>query len=157
MEYAGFWVRFVAYLIDTVVVTIASFLFSLVVGFVLGFVLKIGGMDTGVIGIVGAVVGYIIGIVMTWLYFAVLESSASQATLGKQALGLIVTDTDGYRIGFGRATGRYFAKILSGMILLIGYIMIGFSDRKQGLHDVIASTLVIKDDGRRGRIGQTFA
>ena len=62
----------------------------------------------------------------------------------KKALGLSVTDLSGNRIGFGRATGRYFAKILSGLILLIGFIMVAFTQRKQGLHDMLAGTLVYK-------------
>ena len=67
-----------------------------------------------------------------------------QATLGKKAMGLIVTNEHGARIGFGRATGRYFGKILSALILLVGYIMAAFTERKQALHDMIASTLVLK-------------
>lgn len=81
---------------------------------------------------------------INWLYFALLESSSMQGTLGKKALGMIVTDLDGNRIGFGRATGRYFAKFLSAIILLIGFVMVAFTQRKQGLHDIIASTLVYK-------------
>lgn len=73
-----------------------------------------------------------------------MESSAKQATLGKMALGIVVTDLEGARIGFGRATGRYFAKILSGLILGIGFLMAAFTERKQGLHDIIAGTLVVK-------------
>jgi uncharacterized RDD family membrane protein YckC len=78
------------------------------------------------------------------LYFAIMESSSIQATVGKLAVGVVVTDLNGERISFLRATGRYFAKILSAMILMIGYIMVGFTERKQGLHDMIASTLVYK-------------
>jgi uncharacterized RDD family membrane protein YckC len=59
------------------------------------------------------------------------------------AIGIKVTDLNGNRISFGRATGRYFAKILSGMILMIGYIMAGFTEKKQALHDMIASCLVV--------------
>jgi uncharacterized RDD family membrane protein YckC len=73
-----------------------------------------------------------------------MESSSKQATLGKMALALKVTDLQGRRISFARATGRHFAKIISGMILLIGYIMAGFTERKQALHDMIAGTLVIR-------------
>ncbi len=79
-----------------------------------------------------------------WLYFALMESSKNQGTLGKMALGLKVTDMDGNKISFGRATGRYFSKILSGMILMIGYIIAGFTDKKQALHDMIASCLVLR-------------
>ena len=73
-----------------------------------------------------------------------MESSAKQATVGKMALGIIVTDLDGRRIGFGRATGRYFAKILSALTLGIGFLMAGFTERKQALHDMVASCLVVK-------------
>lgn len=79
-----------------------------------------------------------------WLYFALMESSERGATLGKMALGLRVVTSDGQRLSFLNATGRYFAKIISAIILFIGFIMIGFTDRKRGLHDMIAGTLVIK-------------
>ena len=82
-------------------------------------------------------------------YFVGFESSSWQATPGKRALGLIVTDTEGRRISPARAVGRYFGKILSGLILLIGYIMIAFTERKQGLHDFLAGTLVVKGRTRR--------
>jgi uncharacterized RDD family membrane protein YckC len=78
-----------------------------------------------------------------WLYFALMESSSKQGTLGKMALSIVVTDVNGNRITFGRATGRYFGKILSGLILYIGYIMVAFTEKKQGLHDMIAGTLVV--------------
>ena len=78
-----------------------------------------------------------------WLYFALMESSKNQATLGKMALGLRVTDLNGNRISFGKATGRYFGKILSSMTLLIGYIMAAFTAKKQALHDFVAGTLVL--------------
>ena len=83
-------------------------------------------------------------IVLTWLYYALLESSSWQATLGKKALGLEVTDLAGSRISFGRATGRYFARWISNMTLAIGYIMAGFTEKKQALHDILAGTLVIR-------------
>ena len=78
----------------------------------------------------------------SWLYEAFMESSSYQATLGKMIFGMKVTDLNGNRISFERATGRHFAKWLSTMILGIGYIMVGFTERKQGLHDLLAGTLV---------------
>ena len=80
----------------------------------------------------------------TDIYFAFMESSARQATLGKQALGIIVTDLNGNRIYFGKATARYFGKFISGLILGIGYIMAGFTEKKQALHDMMARCLVVK-------------
>ncbi|GEQ96830.1 hypothetical protein JCM17844_04670 [Iodidimonas gelatinilytica] len=74
-----------------------------------------------------------------------MESSEKQATLGKAAIGIKVTDMNGQRISFLRATGRHFGKILSTIILLIGYVMILFTKRKQGLHDMIAGCLVLKE------------
>ena len=82
--------------------------------------------------------------VLTGLYYSLLESSAWQATLGKRALGLMVTDLHGGRISFGRATVRYFAKILSGFTLSIGYVIGGFTERRQALHDMIAACLVVR-------------
>ena len=73
-----------------------------------------------------------------------MESSARGATLGKMAMGLRVVTNDGQRLSFMNATGRYFAKFISAILLLVGFIMIGFTDRKRGLHDMMASTLVIK-------------
>ncbi len=84
-------------------------------------------------------------LLIRWLYFAIMESSSYQATFGKQLLDIKVTDMEGKRISFWRATIRYFAKILSGMIFYLGYLMIGFTEKKQGLHDIIAGTLVVND------------
>ena len=72
-----------------------------------------------------------------------MESSVKRATLGKMALGIAVTDVDGRRITFMRATGRHFAKMISGLILLIGYLMAAWTKKKQGLHDILAGTLVV--------------
>jgi len=87
---------------------------------------------------------YAIVVVGGWLYFSLQESSAQQATLGKRAVGIKVTDLEGSRISFGRATARYFSKFLSGLICAVGYVMAGFTQRKQALHDMIASTLVVR-------------
>lgn len=86
----------------------------------------------------------ICSIVISWLYFALMERSTRQATLGKMALGIVVSDMNGQRISFARATGRHFAKIISGVILVIGFIMAGFTAKKQALHDMIAGCVVIK-------------
>jgi uncharacterized RDD family membrane protein YckC len=72
-----------------------------------------------------------------------MMESMKGATIGKMALGIKVTDLNGERITFGRATGRYFGKILSGLTLCIGYIIAGFSQQKQALHDILAKTLVV--------------
>jgi uncharacterized RDD family membrane protein YckC len=80
-------------------------------------------------------------IVLVWLYFAIMHASEKQATFGTRAMGIVITDMDGGRISFGKATGQYFASIISGMLLLVGYIMIAFTEKKQGLHDIMAGTL----------------
>ena len=103
--------------------------------FVIGFFVLVGIL--GPLGLVLAIVG-------VWLYYARLESSDAQATLGKRAMGIIVTDPFGERLTFGRATGRFAARIVTGLIpFAIGYIMAGFTKHKQALHDMIASTLVV--------------
>ncbi|MFK0735298.1 MAG: RDD family protein [Gloeotrichia echinulata GP01] len=128
--------RFVAYLLDVIIL----YILGSVVGFVFGFLYATAlGTAEGVEGI-----AFVLGIVIAWLYYALLESSDQQATLGKQALGIIVTDLEGNKISFGRATGRYFSKWISSLIFAIGYIMAAFTEKKQALHDIIAGTLVVK-------------
>ena len=84
-------------------------------------------------------------LIVGWLYYAGMESSEHQGTLGKMALGLLVTDMEGQRVTFGRASGRYWAKLITGMVpLYIGFIMAGFTEKKQALHDMIASCLVLR-------------
>jgi len=141
--YGGFWVRVLAYIIDYMILQVATSVFmALMIALV---VLGSGGASDMVAG-VGLVSIYLVAIVANWLYFALMESSRYQGTIGKQALKLVVTDEQGDRIGFGRATGRYFAKILSTMIMLFGFFMVGWTQRKQGLHDFVAGTLVQKAD-----------
>lgn len=142
--YGGFWIRFVAYIIDAIIVGIAGAVVGGIFGGILGATMAGSGGDVDGIAAVAGLLGNLIGIVINWLYYAIMESSSSQATVGKMVFGLVVTDEQGYQISFGKATGRFFAKILSTLILLFGFFMIGWTERKQGLHDMIAGTLVIK-------------
>lgn len=138
-QYAGFWLRLAAYIIDSLVLGAAG----CVIGFIIGiFSVATGDVDPEVSATAESVTN-VIAAVMAWLYFALMESSTWQATLGKKALGIKVIDYQGNRISFLRATGRHFAKFISAIILFIGYIMAGFTERKQALHDMIAGTLVI--------------
>lgn len=150
VRYAGFWRRFVAHLIDQIIVCIVAFMLFIPALALLGIGIGSGMMDESpsAIGFVfAAIAAYLTAIlviiILQWLYYALMESSNKQATLGKLALGIVVTDLNGGRISFGRATGRYFGKIISGMILYIGFIMAGFTEKKQALHDIMASCLVI--------------
>ena len=130
--YAGFWRRFAAWFLDGLLLSLVAVPFGL----------QFSG-DTAAEAARASASGTV-STVIGWLYFALMESSAKQATVGKMALGIMVTDEDGRRIGFGRATGRYFAKFLSVLTLGIGFLMAGFTERKQALHDMVASCLVIK-------------
>jgi len=132
-SYGGFWRRVGAYLVDTVLIMVASFIMGAVGGLLL---LSNGGNSNEVLF-------QVLGLVLGWLYFALMESSESQATIGKRAFGMVVCDTNGNRIRFGQATGRYFGKILSSLILCIGFVMVAFTERKQGLHDLMARTVVL--------------
>jgi uncharacterized RDD family membrane protein YckC len=137
VQYAGFWRRLGASLIDGIVVGgVAIVIYIIFVG--------VGAVTFDEWGFfVGYAIAYIAVIVLGWLYYALMESSAKQATLGKMALGIVVTDAQSQRVSFGRATGRHFGKIISGIILYIGYIMIAFTAKKQGLHDIMADCLVV--------------
>lgn len=153
--YAGFWWRFIASIIDGFIL---SFVSSVIIfPFILAFGITSYNLENTnwksdeallyllpLIGIISIIA--LILTVMQWLYFALLESSAKQATLGKMLFGIKVTNMEGNKISFARATGRYFGKILSGMIMNIGYIMAGFTEKKQALHDMLANCLVIKED-----------
>jgi len=146
VEYAGFWKRLLAFIIDSIILWIAGSIIGVVLGVIMGT--GMSGIETDVDGNIDIDFTYIaisnlITTLIGWLYYAIMESSSGQATLGKRVLGIIVTDGEGQRISFLRATGRHFAKIISWFILLIGFIMIAFTQKKQGLHDIIAGTLVV--------------
>lgn len=144
MVYAGFWLRLVAYLLDSIAL-------GFVVGiFILGPLMERAGISpenpwvlfTGTSRQIIAI--NLLATMASWLYWALLESSRWQATLGKKMLGLEVTDLEGRRISFARASGRYFGKIVSVLSLFLGFAMAGFTPKKQALHDMIASCLVVK-------------
>jgi uncharacterized RDD family membrane protein YckC/Tfp pilus assembly major pilin PilA len=131
--YAGFWRRALAYLIDSVLMV--------VIYLCMVAMLRIIGPGKQAFGLIS-----LLYMVIAWLYNAGLESSATQATLGKSALGIKVTDLNGSRIGFGRATGRYFAHIITGLTLGVGYATVVFTRKRQSVHDMIAETLVVQRD-----------
>jgi uncharacterized RDD family membrane protein YckC len=134
VAYGGFWIRVVAYIIDGILLTIVCGVADRLLG------INILATDWDHYDPLANVISLVIG----WLYFALLESSERGATVGKMVMGLRVVTSDGQRLSFVNATGRYFAKILSAIILCIGFIMVAFTDKKRGLHDIIAGTLVIK-------------
>ena len=137
-ESAGFWLRLGAYILDSILV---SFVFWIV--YLIFFWTDFQG-SSGNISAWYLVLFSISSIIPPWLYYALMEASSKQATVGKMALGIKVTDEAGNRISFGRATGRHFAKIITGFFLCIIYIIIAFTKKKQGLHDMLAGTLVVK-------------
>lgn len=138
MHYAGFWQRFIASIIDAIIVSLTS----MVMGFTLGLLFGLlGGIDNELANTIGGLLGFI----LSWLYAALLESSSKQATYGKTIMGLRVSDINGKPISFLRATGRHFAKYISAIIFSIGFIMVAFTSKKQGLHDMLAGTVVTKN------------
>jgi uncharacterized RDD family membrane protein YckC len=159
-RYGGFWIRFVAYIVDGLIIGIPM---SVIVGIVIG-VFGAGSLATLsslpknpdpeqvqaqfvplFIAFLGAYALFIAGsIVISWLYFAMMESSERQATFGKAIFNMRVTDANGSRLSFAHASGRFFAKIINSMTCGIGWIMAGFTDKKQGLHDLIAGTVVTR-------------
>ncbi len=162
-RFAGFWVRFVAYVIDSILLSVIQtivFIFAaLLIGIYIPFINEpettgqftrfvaqydyetYDFISVSFLGLLG-----VVSVSVSWLYFAIQESSRKQATLGKAAMGLIVVDENFERISFLRATVRYFSKIISAAIFYIGYIMAGLNSRKRALHDIIAGTYVIRRD-----------
>lgn len=147
--YGGFWRRFWAAMIDGLLLNIASLPIALVVMVPMGSQMEnMRGDDltpeqmSALIGTY-AILG-VLGALMSWLYYALLQSSPKQATVGMMALGIHLTDLEGRRLSFARASGRFFASILSGMTIGIGYLVMFFTERRQTLHDLIAGTLVVR-------------
>ena len=143
MLYAGFWRRLVAAIIDSLILAACGCIVGGVFGAVMGAMMGASGVGPKALQSFAALGGWVIGLVLNWLYFTLMESSSFQATLGKMAIGIKVTDLQGDRISYGRANARHWSKLLSTMIFLIGYIMAGFTEKKQALHDIIASCLVV--------------
>ena len=119
--YAGFWFRLLAGLIDYIILIIISAILFFI-----------------------PILGWILNLFLYWLYFAIQHSSTKQATFGMRALDMKITNEQKAKIGFWRATGNLFVSSLSTLLFFIGYIMIAFTSRKQGLHNFISRTLYIK-------------
>jgi uncharacterized RDD family membrane protein YckC len=135
-QYATFWERLGAYVIDSVVVGVPLWILSFVVGLMLGASGESATLGIGVL--------YLVLLLAVIAYYPLMESSRHRATIGKMALRLQVVDERGGRITTGQAFGRFFGKILSGAILYIGFLMVLWDDRKQGLHDKLANTYVTR-------------
>lgn len=152
--YAGFWYRFVAFLIDGLLRAVA-FVFLLIL------LLSLTSAGSNIQGIasgddipdhIAALItgGFLAGLfgitlLVSWLYYALFECSSWQATPGKKMLNLYVTDLDGRSITFARASGRFFARIITSLIpLFFGYILAGITEKRQALHDIIAGCLVLR-------------
>lgn len=145
--YAGFWIRFVAVFIDGLLLGVLYCAISFTTLGGLGPRMPMPGSGNSLPDIMPILFRMftfnMANIIVGWLYFGFMESSAWQATLVKRAVGIMVTDMEGRRISFARASGRYFASLLSGLILNIGYIIGAFTERKQTLHDMIVNTVVV--------------
>lgn len=136
LQYAGFWERFGAAFLDGIILSVVSTIVSLLFSNATYGSADFSVWEFGTSSLVNMVV--------QWLYYAFQESGTAQATLGKRALGLKVGRPDGSRISFMQATGRFFGRYLSMIILFIGYLMMIWDDRKQTLHDKMAGTIVFK-------------
>jgi uncharacterized RDD family membrane protein YckC len=155
--YAGFWLRFLAAILDALVLGIpvaCIAVLAIALGFGAGF--HNINPDDPPTAIIAAMIGFILLFVVAfavgeWLYFALLEASSWQGTVGKKILGLYVTDVEGKRVSFGRASGRFcggrlmrFVPGIGGLYFLVSCICAGFTEKKQALHDMIAGCLVMK-------------
>ena len=140
MRYAGFWVRAVALIVDSIILAPLAWIFYLIEAAIFGANMASGAYST-------LLIEYVLCLIFSMLvycvYFAAFESSIWQATPGKRLLSLKVTDLYAGKISFLRACGRYLGKIISGLFFCIGYIMAGVTEKKQAFHDVLASTLVL--------------
>jgi uncharacterized RDD family membrane protein YckC len=141
--YAGFWMRFAAAIIDGIVLGMVGSFINMATGLELP-ILRSHGNPFPLAYFQMLTMGSALGTVTAWLYHALMESSRYQGSLGKLALGIVVTDLSGQRITFGRATGRHFGKWISALTLYIGFMMAGWTQQKQALHDMMAGCLVMR-------------
>jgi uncharacterized RDD family membrane protein YckC len=157
--YAGLGRRFVAFIVDLILVILLGLVTVSGLGLFRGIqnayfyaVQHVPADQLTVEGTTGALVGSIVAaygillVIVPWLYFAGFESSRSQATPGKVLMSLIVTDLEGTKPTFARTTLRFFLKFISALIIFIGFMMIGLTKKHQGLHDRIAGCLVLLQD-----------
>ena len=128
--YGGFWIRFLAYIVDSLIVFIGCAVIA---------------AAAALAGEIASAIGSLVFLVGPFLYFAGMQASARQATLGKALLGLKVAGAGGDRISFLRSLGRELAKLISAFALMIGFLLAAFTQRKQALHDMVASTVVVRD------------
>jgi uncharacterized RDD family membrane protein YckC len=152
--YAGFWLRFVAFLIDSFLRGFAFVLLLIPLFVLTGAGAALSRISEGedisdnVAALIGG--GFVLGflgiiVLVSWLYYALSEASSWQATPGKKLLNLYVTDMEGQPISFARASGRFFARIVTSLIPLgIGYILAGVTEKRQAIHDMLASCLVLR-------------
>jgi uncharacterized RDD family membrane protein YckC len=148
IKYAGFWIRFVAYMIDSLV----SFVFSATITAILVFGFKVTSFE-GALKYLLQLIGLIF-----WFFYYVFMTMKYQATLGKMAVGIIVIPEKSENLRWGQIIGREALKFISALILYIGFIMAGFTEKKQALHDKIAKTLVIyKEPNKKFGIGAKLA
>jgi tetratricopeptide (TPR) repeat protein/uncharacterized RDD family membrane protein YckC len=139
IQYAGFWKRVAAWLLDFIIMFLGCVVIIIILGLLL--IPTTGNADNIQASWEG--LGTLVGLIFAWLYYTLMESSSKQGTVGKMFLGIKVTDLNGNKIGFGKANGRYWGKFISSFILGIGYIMVAFTKKKQGLHDIMAGCLVV--------------
>jgi uncharacterized RDD family membrane protein YckC len=144
--YAGFWLRVGAFAIDRGIL-VAIFYFGLMFTSIIFFGVALGMHSTPFENPFPRFAGltwlWSLVVAVPWLYHALFESSRKQATPGKLACGIKLTDLAGERIGFGRASARYFASWITSVTFLVGYLTVAFTEKRQSLHDLIARTLVV--------------
>jgi len=158
IEYAGFWLRFLAGSVDIALEALGALLVTLAVDFVLQRFGRVFGIDRWNAKVFTGFAYISILAVGSWLYCAFMESSSWRATVGKRLLGLQVMDTEGRRISFSQATVRHFMKFLSLFCLMIGFFMAGWTKRRQALHDIPTDCLVIRVPAKNGSLlGITLA
>ena len=141
--FAGFWLRAIAYLMDTIFI---SLVFGLIAAFYPSFFLKSFDITTASLNSLPQLTpaGFAITLTANWIYYTLFEASSWQATLGKRIMKIYVADLNGQRVTFGRAALRNISKIISSLTFLVGYFIAGFTEKKQALHDIIASCLVLR-------------
>lgn len=148
MRYAKIWMRIGGGLIDTIIVFFISLLVIVILGFLLGY----KGVDVGIteekITNIWNLRAFLVIISVDFLYTVITQAGNKQATYGQRALDLIIVKDDGTRASILQIVSRYFISIFSSIFFKLGYVIAVFTKRKQTVHDLLASTVVIERDER---------
>ena len=150
IEYAGFWLRTWAGTIDVALEATGALVVTFAIDFAFSWIGRMMGYEPWISKFAAGFAYILVLSIVAWLYCAFSESSPRRATIGKRIMGLQVVTADGGRVSFGQATVRHFMKFLSLFTAGVGFMMAGWTKRRQALHDIPCDCFVVRAPQEKG-------